>query len=120
MGRVLLAALPESEAAARIERADRRRFTPRTLTGPGELLEAVAAARRDGHSLVDQELETGLRYLAVPVHARGEVVAALNLSVPAAEPAAEMRDRLLPRLTETARALDTDLAALTRHQPPPL
>ncbi|WP_106401001.1 IclR family transcriptional regulator domain-containing protein [Actinocorallia populi] len=118
MGRVLLAGLPEPEAAGLIARSERRAFTPFTLTGADELGEAVAAARRDGYALVDQELETGLRSLSVPVHAEGRAVAALNLAVPAtAEPVGEMCERLLPHLAAAARAIDADLAALTRHQP---
>ena len=44
----------------------------------------VADARRLGYALVDQEVEIGLRALAVPIlSARGRVVAALNAGVAA-------------------------------------
>ena len=46
------------------------------------LREVLARVREDGYAAVDQELEEGLRSLAVPIHdASGAVVAALNVSV---------------------------------------
>ena len=55
-----------------------------TVTDPAELRDG---ARRgcgpSGYAVVDQELEVGLRSMAVPVHGRGgEVVAAMNISAP--------------------------------------
>ncbi|RKS68410.1 IclR family transcriptional regulator [Actinomadura pelletieri DSM 43383] len=121
MGRVLLAELPQDEASDLIARSDRRAFTARTLTAPAELERAVSIARDDGYAVVDQELEMGLRSIAVPIHAAGRTVAALNIAAPAApEPVEAMRDRLLPELRATARDLEADVAAFTRHQPLPL
>ncbi|WP_207935664.1 IclR family transcriptional regulator C-terminal domain-containing protein [Actinomadura sp. KC216] len=122
MGRVLLAGLPEAEASELIGRSDRRAFTGRTLTGARELSREIATARDDGYAVVDQELELGLRSIAVPIRAAGRgVVAALNIAAPAArEPVERMRERLLPELRATARALEADVAAFTRHQPLPL
>ncbi|MNC96321.1 Pca regulon regulatory protein [compost metagenome] len=40
--------------------------------------------RTAGFALVDQELEIGLRSIAVPVRSRGVVVAAINVGVHAA------------------------------------
>ena len=49
------------------------------MTQPAALLEVLARARREGVCLTDQELEIGLRSIAVPVrNLRGEVIAALN------------------------------------------
>lgn len=85
MGRVLLAALPEAEARARLLARPLPARTPLTLTDPGEVLARVAEARTQGHAVVDEEVEIGLRSVAVPLrNARGQVVAALNIGVPAA------------------------------------
>lgn len=90
MGRVLLAALPEPEARAIVERSD---LTPRTrhsLTAPDEIMARIARARDDGHAVIDQEVELGLRSLAVPLlNAHGRVVAALNTGVAAVQSSAE-------------------------------
>ena len=84
MGRVLLAALPEDEARTRLARAQLQRFTPHTIVDPDSLGEILNGVRRQGFALVDQELEIGLRSLAVPVFgAGGKVVAAMNVSAQA-------------------------------------
>ena len=101
MGRVLLAALPVAEAAALLERADLSPRTPRSLADPAALLAELARVRAQGYALVDQEVELGLRALAVPVlNARGQVVAALNVGVSAAqaEPAEMLARYLEPML----------------------
>lgn len=84
MGRVLLAALPEHEARGLVEAsnlAPRTRFS-RTL--PAEVMAEIGRVRVQGYALVDQEVELGLRSLAVPlVSSRGKVVAALNTGMAA-------------------------------------
>lgn len=94
MGRVLLAALPEAEARRRIEASDLTPRTPYSLTEPGAILARVARARDLGYALIDQEVETGLRAIAVPLLSRhGRVVAALNTGVAAVHASA---DELVP------------------------
>ncbi|MEC5197639.1 IclR family pca regulon transcriptional regulator [Xanthomonas campestris] len=84
MGRVLLAALPTDTLQAYLERTTLRPRTDRTVTQPAALLEVLARARREGVCLTDQELEIGLRSIAVPVrNLRGEVIAALNIGAQA-------------------------------------
>lgn len=86
MGRVLLAALPESECRNRIDAADLTPKTARSLTDPGEIMQAIAVVRAQGYAFVDQEVETGLRSLAVPIRdQRDHVVAALNIGFAAIE-----------------------------------
>src|SRR5581483_9266534 len=70
MGRVLLAGLPGAERAAHLERVRLEPLTPFTLTSRQELAAVLEGVARDGYALVDQELEEGLRSLAVPVRAR--------------------------------------------------
>ncbi|MDT8857811.1 IclR family transcriptional regulator C-terminal domain-containing protein [Paracoccaceae bacterium Fryx2] len=90
MGRVLLAALPEAEARARLGTGPLPRRTARTQTDPEAILAGLAQVRERGFALIDQEVEIGLRSLAVPViTARGQVVAAMNVGVAAVQPKAE-------------------------------
>ncbi|UZJ24986.1 hypothetical protein RHODO2019_00235 [Rhodococcus antarcticus] len=69
--------------------------------------------RTDGHCLVDQELEQGLRSIAVPVRGRsGAVVAAMNESTQAARrSAAPLQREVLPALRACADAVERDLLA---------
>ncbi|MHA7867295.1 MAG: IclR family transcriptional regulator domain-containing protein [Salipiger thiooxidans] len=107
MGRVLLAALPEAEARAIVEGSD---LTPRTafsLTDPEEVLARITEVGRLGYALIDQEVETGLRSIAVPVlDARGATVAALNTGMAATQDGAEtlVRD-YLPALQKVQAGL---------------
>ena len=98
MGRVMLAALPEPEARARLVGMEPR--TPRTVTDPEAILAILAQTRAQGWCLNDQEVEIGLRSIAVPVlNARGAVVAALNLGLPVrGETAEDIPRRYLPAL----------------------
>ncbi|MDC8784694.1 IclR family transcriptional regulator domain-containing protein [Roseateles koreensis] len=80
-GRVLLAALPPEQADAWIQSQALQACTPHTITDPQRLRQEVARARSLGYACIDQELELGLRTLAVPLHNyKGEVVAAMNIS----------------------------------------
>lgn len=108
MGRVLLAALPDEAVAAHLGAAALTPLTPHTVTEASVLRDRIEEARRQGWALVDQELELGLRSLAVPLRdAHGAVVAALNISTSATGP-----DPLthLEALRETAAAAAADLA----------
>jgi IclR family pca regulon transcriptional regulator len=79
MGRVLLAALPDSEIDAVIAAFPPVKFTAFTETDPKAIRERLREAGRNGFSINDQELDLGLRALAVPVRDhRGRVIAALN------------------------------------------
>ena len=100
MGRVLLAALPEAEARLRLGTGPLPRRTPFTLTDPDAIHAELAQVRAAGYAVIDQEVELGLRSIAVPlVSARGTAVAALNLGLPARpEPIADLPARYLPAL----------------------
>lgn len=113
MGRVLLAALPQDELDRYLADADFWPFTGRTVTDPGQLREIIADAGRQGYAIVDQELEDGLRSVAVPVRGARDVgTAALNLSSHASRVSlAALRGRFLPALQETAAQIEADLRA---------
>jgi len=115
MGRVLLADLPEPERRAFLGEARLEALTKHTVTGTEELLAVLNDVARDGYSLVDQELEEGLRSIAVPVRdPAGAVVAAVNVSMHAGRTSAEQaRSAVLPELRAAAAAIAADLALLT-------
>ena len=111
MGRVLLAAKPPAEARKLLMGVDRPRLTPRTITEIGELMNELEAVRAQGYALVDQELEVGLRSIAVPLrNSAGHVIGAINVGLQAARMSREdMLETILPQLRavqeEIARAL---------------
>jgi IclR family pca regulon transcriptional regulator len=112
MGRVLLAYLPPDELEAYLARATLTPHTTRTITSVEKLRLALRNVRRNGYALVDQELEVGLRSLAVPVYGpSGRVTATVNLSGNAPRmPVYDMQTRFLPHLRNAA----LELAAFLR------
>jgi IclR family pca regulon transcriptional regulator len=111
MGRVLLAYLPQDQLEQYLQRATFTQYTPRTMTSPDKLRLALRNVRRNGYALCDQELEIGLRSLAVPVYApNGRVVATVNLSGNAPRmPMLDMQTRFLPHLRQAASELSVFL-----------
>lgn len=107
MGRVLLASRPEAEVEPRLKGAVLKRFTPKTKTGTKELLVEIERVRKQGYAVSDEELEIGLRTIAVPVvDSRGHVGLAMAISLQAGRMSvARMAKDLLPELREGARRL---------------
>lgn len=100
MGRVLLAALPEAEVQLRLAIRPLLARTALTVTDPATLFARIDDVRKQGFAIIDQEVELGLRSIAVPImDTRGKVVAALNLGLPAlAADAESLAARYLPAL----------------------
>ncbi|MGO2747752.1 IclR family transcriptional regulator domain-containing protein [Microbacterium sp.] len=112
MGRVLLAGLSESDAAAQLDAAELVAYTPRTRADRADLVAEIDTVRAQGWAMVDGELEEGLRSIAVPLQTRAGVTAALNVSTSTARGAADdVRAELLPALQRTASEIEAELRA---------
>jgi IclR family pca regulon transcriptional regulator len=111
MGRVLLAYLPEDKARERVVSCAHHAYTRRTITDRDDLWKAILRVRKQGWAFVDQELEDGLRSIAVPLRGKsGRVVAALNVSGHAGKVTAkEMQDTYLKALQRTAAEISRSL-----------
>jgi IclR family pca regulon transcriptional regulator len=109
-GRVLLADLPGDELTALLRRARPRTAhaaPPRAVVGQSELRKRVLAARAERVAWTDEELELGMRSMAVPVSdARGRTVAAMSVSAFTARVSLErLREEFLPVLRTHAERL---------------
>jgi IclR family transcriptional regulator, pca regulon regulatory protein len=102
-GRVLLAAQPDEMWPGMLQNIPLTRLTDRTVTDRAEFRRVLEQVREQGWSLVDQEMETGLMSIAVPLrNAAGGLVGAINVGVPTVRMTAEdMVSYVLPRLQET-------------------
>lgn len=107
LGRVLLAQLPESELEAFLERVKLDRYTDRTVMDKAELKRRIIEGRQMGYAIVDQELDSGLRSLAVPVFdANGKLLGGINISTNAARVDYDtLLQSYLPLLQEKARRI---------------
>lgn len=111
MGRVLLGTLSEEAldralAATRLEQVTRH-----TVTDAKQLKKLIAADAKRGWSLVDQELEEGLRSISVPLRdSAGHVIAAMNISGQAARcTVTDMQKNFLPELQGAAARIEQAL-----------
>lgn len=111
MGRVLLASLPDEDLGEFLDRTTLEPLTQRTIVDPAMLRRVLATAAEQGWTMVDQELEVGLRSVAAPLRGSdGQTIAALNISAAAARVSTEeLRGRFLPALLATADAISTAL-----------
>jgi IclR family transcriptional regulator, pca regulon regulatory protein len=101
---VILADLPAEALDAFLRDTPLPKLTDRTVTDPATLRRALDQVRLAGWSLVDEELERGLRSIAVPIRNRaGRVTAALNLSCSASRTTVQqMVVEFLPVLSSAA------------------
>ena len=113
LGRVLLAARSEEWLDAYVEGLELRPITTWTIVDRAVLREELRRVGRQGWSLVDQELEEGLRALAVPIRDEGgRVVAAANVALHASRWSVEsIRGSLLPQLRAAVAAIERDIRA---------
>ena len=113
LGKVLLAALPPGEAERVLAEPTRSGITARWLPGPQERTAALREVRARGWALTDEQLAPGIRSVAAPLRdGDGQVIAALNVTVHAAEtPIEVLTGEYLPLLLQTAGAISADWAA---------
>jgi IclR family transcriptional regulator, pca regulon regulatory protein len=104
LGRVLFGYLDEAEIWRRLKSQRIEAYTPQTITDLQALFDRIRADRAQRFSIVDEELERGLRALAVPVLDRsGQALGAINLSTHSTRTTRnDMREHFLPELNRIA------------------
>ena len=107
LGRVLLASLPEEAMQRYFDTVKLRAYTERTVVSVARLREILSEVRVSGYSVVEEELEVGLRSIAVPVRgASGIVHASLNVGAQATRVSTrQMEEEFLPALLKGAQEL---------------
>jgi IclR family transcriptional regulator, pca regulon regulatory protein len=111
LGRVLLAHLTDEQVDIELSKVDWTQYTKHTVTSRSRLEELLVEVRQEGYAINDQELEIGLRSIAVPVrNVVGTVVAAMNVSSQASRVSRrELVERCLPILRNAAEKLSAQL-----------
>lgn len=107
MGRVLLGALSDPDLDARLKSLRPKAYTPKTIVNIDKLRKAILQVRKQGYSIVNEELEAGLRSMAVPVVTRSNrVIAAINVGTHVSRvDQMKLLNVCLPALQEGARTL---------------
>lgn len=85
MGRMLLAQLSDTDLDHFLSSVALEAYTDKTVTDVSELRNQIIKARQQGYAISDQELDSGLRSIAVPVYdAKQHLMGAINISTNAA------------------------------------
>lgn len=112
MGRVLLAAMSDEAAGQVLAKSALVQRTRYTLTDREAIIAELHKIRANGYALIDQEVELGLRSIAVPVYdARGATVAAMNIGLAATQTSVE---ELVERYLTAMRGVQAELRATLR------
>jgi IclR family transcriptional regulator, pca regulon regulatory protein len=112
LGKVLLAGLDPDELDRVLAQPSRSGVTARWQPDRAELDAALREVRARGWALTDEQLASGIRSIAAPVRdGAGKVVAAMNVTVHAAETSVQtLTEEYLPLLLQTASAASADFA----------
>jgi IclR family pca regulon transcriptional regulator len=116
MGQVLLADLSTKELDAALKTPSQSRVVPRVRPTRKEIDSALDEVRERGWAMSDERLSFGIRSVAAPVRdASGRVIAAVNVTVNAAETSiTELKKSHLPLLLKTADAITADFVRISR------
>ena len=111
MGRVLLSGLPTSDLKTLVANFKMLKYTSNTITSKSVLLQEINKVKNQGWSISDQELEFGLRSIAVPILNKSqEIIASINVSTTVQNSTLEsMEATFLPELKITAQRISDDL-----------
>lgn len=107
MGRVILANMPKDKVESILDKTELKAYTNKTITTKSALLTVLEETKKLGYSIVDQELEEGLRSIAVPVFdQQNNVVAAINVGTHAGRVTmAELKGRFLAEIKDASNEL---------------
>lgn len=111
MGRVLLASLSESGLRKYFEIAHIEKLTSKTVTDQKELRTIIAQVKKQGFSIVCEELEDGVQSVSVPIRGKdGQVIAAANVSAHSSRVSeVKLQEEFLPRLLKCVAEIERDL-----------
>jgi IclR family transcriptional regulator, pca regulon regulatory protein len=111
-GRVLLAALNEDQLPAQLERIELKALTAKTIVSREALTRDIRRVREQGFAIIDEELEAGIRAIAVPIVSKeGHIAGSLGVGALAARVSLDdLQSRFLPALRDQARAIGQSIS----------
>lgn len=110
LGRVLLAAVPDSELPTVLSTPSLSMYIPRTRFTAEHIRPRLQTVREQGWAESDEDLQYGVQAIAAPIRGEdGRVFAAIGLGTHTSEvEKGIVRERYLPLLLETARSIESD------------
>src|ERR1019366_3190617 len=114
VGKAILAFLPEDRINDILKRTRFERFTHRTIASADALRTEIEKTRRRGYAVDDEELEEGLRCIAVPLlDAQRQPVAAVSVSGPSFRVTAQKLPSIANHLLQCVRGISMDMGFTT-------
>lgn len=105
LGKVLVAFAAEDVRTGLVERLPLQQYGPNSITNRARFREEVEAVRAQGYAIADEEHESGIRAISVPVLGKHGAVAALSTAAPAYRTSVEQLTDHLPTLQQAAESL---------------
>jgi DNA-binding IclR family transcriptional regulator len=110
LGKAILAYMPPEDVAKTIAKIHFNAFTSKTLTSPGELLDALERVRRRGYAVDDEEMEIGTRCVGAAIlDAAGFPIAAVSVSGSAGRLAAHCVPSIAQHVVHCSHEMATQL-----------
>lgn len=108
IGRVMLADMEPEKLAQYFAETTRPKLTSSTVIEEAPLREILEDVRRLGYALIDQEVEEGLRAIAVPIRAKsGKVVAGVSVGAHTGRASKrDMIEKILPSLKACGQEIE--------------
>lgn len=109
MGRIILANLPQEELEEHLSKIELSAYTPHSVTDSEIFKQMLKEAKEKQYAIVDQELDSGLRSLALPVYkSNNELIGAINISTNAMRISQDVLiETFLPLLRDCAEKIQT-------------
>jgi IclR family pca regulon transcriptional regulator len=106
-GLLMLGFQPQDKVREWLQNCELRAFTPYTITDTDYFLQEIEKAKVNGYAIVDQQLQIGVRGIAVPILSRNAaLIGAIHVSIPMVnETHQQVKERVLPVLQQVANTL---------------
>lgn len=114
MGRAMLAQLPAERIKSYLDGIELHPPTKNSISTKDKMIKELEKVRSQGYCILDEELEVGLRSIAVPIGNHiNDTYAAINISVPASRlSVTELAQNVLPKLLQTASEINRELISI--------
>lgn len=115
VGKVILAHLPDSDAANIIDNYELKQHTIHTITDKEVLMKQLHEIRTKGYALDLEENEVGITCIAAPIfeHA-GKIVASVSISGPTTRMDRERMEELKQKITDVSKRISARLGYVNR------
>ncbi len=114
LGKAMLASLSDEAVSQKLHRTGMQKFTEHTIVDPKKLLADLAASRKRGWTIDDEERAEGMRCVGAAIYNEfGEVMGAVSLSGPAVRMTDERLGELGPMIKRAAAEITEGIGGKT-------